>query len=78
MTCIRSCLTVDVGYEKRSVQKRRKAVLTCPRCTHASPLDGDWIWTSRDHGTEVRCPTCYELLTVRDQFDESPAGEGAK
>lgn len=70
MTCIRSCLTVVSSPEQQSIQERRKAVLTCPCCTHASPPSGDWIWSERDDGMEVRCPNCRELLTVRDQFDE--------
>lgn len=47
------------------LRRRRKAVLTCPRCQHANTVHGDWITTVRDDGIEVLCPVCYEVLTVR-------------
>lgn len=71
MTRIRRCLPVALGGQKPSVQEQRKALLTCPRCSHESPPDGDWRWVEYRQGTEVRCPDCNELLTVREQFEAS-------
>lgn len=71
MSLIRSCPPVERSPTQRPLRERRKAVLTCPRCAHVSPLDGDWIWTDCEEGTEVRCPDCSELLTVRKRFDDS-------
>jgi transcription elongation factor Elf1 len=48
-----------------SLRRHRKAVLTCPRCQHASSVDGDWIITHRQATVEVVCPVCNEVLTVR-------------
>jgi len=70
MSLIRVCLPV-AGQSDRPSHGRRKAVLTCPRCRHASPPDGDWIRTECDRGTEINCPDCEQLLTVRERFDDS-------
>ena len=53
-----------------SLRRRRKSVLTCPRCGHTSLVDGDWEVVIRQQGTEVRCPDCYDLLTRRLRFDD--------
>jgi len=63
MTSTKSCLTV--GHERRPSHSSQKAVLTCPHCDHASPPDGDWIWMNTRGESEIHCPECYELLTVR-------------
>jgi DNA-directed RNA polymerase subunit RPC12/RpoP len=65
MTQTKNCGPVGSGRKQRPVQKRRKAVLNCSRCDHASPPDGDWIFRITSDGTEIRCPDCHELLTVR-------------
>lgn len=71
MSLIQRCLPAAFGEAERPLCERRKAVLTCPRCTHSNPPDGDWIWTDCDRGSEIRCPDCERLLTVRRQFDDS-------
>ena len=71
MSLIQSCLPVEFGETEQPLHERRKAVLTCPRCAHTSPPDGDWNWTEREHGSELHCPICEHLLTVREQFDDS-------
>jgi DNA-directed RNA polymerase subunit RPC12/RpoP len=71
MSLIQRCLPVGFERAERPLRERRKAVLTCPRCEHTSPLDGDWIWTDCDRGTEISCPDCEHLLTVRERFDDS-------
>ncbi|WP_436902724.1 hypothetical protein [Halovenus halobia] len=70
MSHTQHCLPAqDSGTE--SLHERRKAVLTCPRCAHASPPDGDWRTQRCDRGTELRCPGCMTVLTVREQFADS-------
>ena len=64
------CLPADDGGTT-SLYERRKAVLTCPRCAHASPVGGDWHWVDCDRGTELRCPDCETVLTVRERFAHS-------
>ncbi|MXR50564.1 hypothetical protein GRX03_02935 [Halovenus sp. WSH3] len=71
MSLIQTCLPVGSGRGKRPLRQRRKAVLTCPRCAHTSPSDGDWIRTDCPRGTEIRCPDCECVLTVRPAFDDS-------
>lgn len=71
MSLIRSRLPVGSGSAERQVRTRRKAVLTCPQCSHASPYDGDWVRRHTPDGTEIRCPDCYELLTLRNPFENS-------
>lgn len=71
MSPIQSCLPADFDEAEQPLRERRKAVLSCPRCTHTNPPDGDWIWTESNRGSEVRCPDCLELLTIREQFDDS-------
>jgi hypothetical protein len=44
----------------------RKATLTCQRCAHASPTDGDWIVVlDREDLASLRCPVCRAHLTTR-------------
>lgn len=71
MSLIRSRLPVASDSAERQDGERRKAVLFCSRCTHKSPIDGDWIWRRRKEGTEIRCPNCYEVLTYRRDFDDT-------
>jgi len=65
MTHATNCRTAGAGQEKQPALTRRKAVLTCAGCDHSSPPDGDWIFRIADNGTEIRCPNCHGLLTVR-------------
>ena len=69
MSHTQHCPSAESGPQ--SHHERPKAVLTCPRCAHASPPDGDWQTEQRDHGTELRCPDCMLVLTVRAQFADS-------
>jgi hypothetical protein len=71
MSRIQHCTPVSSGQAERPLRERQKAVLTCPRCTHTSPLDGDWRWIDCDRGTEIHCPDCEQLLTIRTQFDDN-------
>ena len=71
MSLLRSCLPVAFGSTERSVRERRKSVLSCPRCAHANPIEGDWVWREREEGTELRCPNCYELLTIRGNYGDA-------
>lgn len=74
MSLIRRCLPGSDGSTSRPLQERRKAVLICPHCEHSSPPDGDWRERRCETGIELRCPECYERLTVRTQH----AGEAPK
>lgn len=45
----------------------RKAVLFCPTCDHASPVDGDWVVHDRATTLEYRCPDCDARITERNR-----------
>jgi len=67
MTSPPLCLTVASSASEQSLRTRRKAVFTCPRCSHASPYDGDWEYIDEDDRTVVRCPSCHEQISVRPE-----------
>jgi hypothetical protein len=51
----------------------RKAVLFCPDCGHASPVDGDWnVRTAGDH-RHTHCPECRCVVDDRRVTDEPAA-----
>jgi len=54
----------------------RKAMLFCPRCRHAAPVDGDWELTLRPEVVDVHCPDCRELLTRRPFATKERSGTG--
>ncbi|WP_336344821.1 hypothetical protein [Halalkalicoccus ordinarius] len=51
----------------------RKSVLFCPRCDHASPVDGDWVVHTHATSLEYRCPDCDARITERKR-DRRPDG----
>ncbi|QZY00907.1 hypothetical protein [Halobaculum rubrum] len=51
-----------------STQTRRpppKNTLFCPDCSHAAPVDGDWIVEALSGGESIACPDCDAVVTVR-------------
>lgn len=71
MPPIQSCRPGAGTRTDRPAHEGRKAMLTCPRCSHASPPDGDWVWTDCQRGREICCPDCERVLTVRPAFVDS-------
>jgi hypothetical protein len=81
MTRGKSLGRVQTVQASPPLRERRKAVLTCSRCGHESPVDGDWVevFTSEgvavdcdgnetlqdNGGIEVHCPVCNQCLTTR-------------
>lgn len=48
-----------------SERRHRKAVLYCPVCGHESPVDGDWVVSTRESRSEYGCPECDHVVAVR-------------
>ena len=51
----------------------RKAVLYCPDCGHASPIEGDWRVELDDGNVVYRCPECGNAVTIRPRHGRVPA-----
>jgi uncharacterized protein YbaR (Trm112 family) len=51
--------------EGPTLRQRRKGVLVCPRCSHESLVDGDWIYTVHEDHYNICCPDCRTRLTTR-------------
>lgn len=50
-------------------ERGRKARLFCQDCSHASPLDGDWLCVETAGGDVVyRCPECGRAIERRPAF----------
>jgi len=47
----------------------RKAVLFCPDCGHASPVDGDWTVRAVGDHRRTRCPECRCVVDDRRTAD---------
>ena len=48
-----------------ALQGRRKSVLVCPACGHASPLTGDWTVDAAGPTDTYRCPDCQTVVSDR-------------
>lgn len=53
------------------LRRRRKAVMSCPRCQHTDTTDGSWICDAHEDAVDIRCPVCHELLTTRPPCTET-------
>jgi predicted RNA-binding Zn-ribbon protein involved in translation (DUF1610 family) len=69
MSLIRDCR--PGVHAERPLRERRKAVFTCPRCGRTEPFDGEWRWVDCERGTELCCPSCETVLTVREGVGHS-------
>jgi len=45
--------------------RRRKTVLFCQDCGHASPVDGDWHVRTVGNHQRTRCPECGRVVDDR-------------
>ncbi len=50
---------------------RRKAMLFCWECGHASTIDGDWQLRPRRRSIAYICPDCETTLTTRPRSTDS-------
>ncbi|SFC06965.1 hypothetical protein SAMN05444422_104113 [Halobiforma haloterrestris] len=53
---------------------RRKSVLFCWACAHASTIDGDWIRRSSDGVVEYVCPVCDTTIDERPGHERTDGG----
>jgi DNA-directed RNA polymerase subunit RPC12/RpoP len=61
----------------------RKALLSCPSCSHHSPHDGDWavteFATAEVHRRVYECPECWNTVLVQPVFEDGgtrhPSGQ---
>ena len=58
-------VTGNAGSETAQLPADRKAVLICPRCSHESPVGGDWILLPGENAVDVHCPDCRARLARR-------------
>ncbi|WP_243637876.1 hypothetical protein [Natrarchaeobius oligotrophus] len=47
----------------------RKSTLFCWECGHASPIDGDWVLSSRGRSVAYGCPVCETMIDKRPTRD---------
>ncbi|WP_255170192.1 phage terminase large subunit family protein [Natrononativus amylolyticus] len=45
----------------------RKRVFFCPRCGHASDIDGDWSVRREAERAVLSCPDCEAVVTTHPQ-----------
>ena len=46
-------------------QLPHKATLYCPRCTHASRINGDWVIEIHEDYLDYECPECGHTVESR-------------
>jgi transcription elongation factor Elf1 len=48
-----------------------KATLYCPKCTHESRVDGDWIVQVHPTSRDYECPDCGQTIESRCQLQST-------
>jgi hypothetical protein len=64
--------TVTPSWSAPDGSGDRKAMLFCPDCEHANPIDGDWVVRTVAGHRRVRCPDCRTVVDERCVTDCQP------
>ena len=62
-------MTPSTSHDHETLE-RGKATLYCWECDHASPVEGDWIRSSRGESVTYTCPDCDTVIAERPRDGE--------